>query len=129
MAIVSQIATALVLTLSCVLAVRSVGRMLSLDPGFDASQVVLAQIFLPKSRYNDTTLAGAVRAMSLHQTLLERLRAVPGVEAASSADVAPFGFNDALDASTHRTAVSAEIGAEGEVGGHAFQSALTVDDW
>jgi transcriptional regulator len=67
--------------------------------------------------------------MSLHQTLLERLRAVPGVEAASSADVAPFGFNDALDASTHRTAVSAEIGAEGEVGGHAFQSALTVDDW
>jgi cell division protein FtsX len=33
MAIVSQIATALVLTLSCVLAVRSVGRMLSSIPG------------------------------------------------------------------------------------------------
>jgi putative ABC transport system permease protein len=129
LAVVSQIATALVLMLSCMVAARSVRRVLSLDPGFDASRVVTAQIFLPKSRYNDTTLAGAVRAMSLHQTLLDRLRAAPGIEAASSADVSPFGFNDALDASTHRTAVSAEIGAAGEVGGHAFQSALTVDDW
>lgn len=111
-AVVVQIALALVLLLSCSVAVRSLTRLMSVDPGFDPSHVLTARLVLPRSRYDFMTLAGAKQAIALHERLLNALRAAPGVDAATTADTPPFGFRGVLEAATRRMAVSATIGAD-----------------
>ena len=121
-AVVVQIAMALMLSLGCALAVRSVVRLLAVKPGFDPSHVVTAQILLPFSRYPDTALAGAVRSLALHEHLLAELRASPGVEAASTVDITPFGYGGALEAAMHRVQVTSEITPD-------RRNALAADLW
>lgn len=128
-AIVLQVAASVVLTLGCLVAVRSLEGLLATDTGFDAKHVITAEMYLPQSRYNSVTLSGAVRALPLHEALMARLRSAPGIEAASSADIAPFGFHDAFEAATHRTVASADVAPAGQTSGPAYQHAVTVDMW
>lgn len=109
-AVVTQIAVSLVLLVSCGVAVRSLMRLLQVDPGFDPSNVLVAHLTLPRSRYDFMTLDGAKRALSLHESLLRRLRATRGIDAAATTDVPPFGYHGLLDAATRRMAVTADIG-------------------
>jgi predicted permease len=111
-AVVAQIAIALMLSLGCSLAVRSVVRLLAVNPGFDPSHVVAAKMVLPFSKYPDTTLAGAVRSLALHEHLLAELRGTRGIEAASTVDIAPFGYSGALEAAMHRVQVTSQIGSD-----------------
>jgi putative ABC transport system permease protein len=112
-AVVVQVALALMLLLSCGVAVYSVRRLLAVDPGFDPSHVITARLRLPASRYGDgATLASATEMLAFHKRLLSQLRASPGIEAASATDVTPFGYRGVLDAAVHHTAAAAEVGPD-----------------
>lgn len=81
--IVAQVAMTLVLLVGAGLLGRSFQRLLSVDPGFRAENVVAMTTLLPDPRaqfVNDVVPEGAVRALAQsNQQLLERLASVPGV--------------------------------------------------
>ncbi|MCW5558336.1 MAG: ABC transporter permease, partial [Verrucomicrobiae bacterium] len=76
--VVAEVAVTLVLLIGAGLLLRSFHRLQTLDPGFHADRVLTFQVSLPPRKYE-----GADRILSFYQTLLERLRALPGVESAS----------------------------------------------
>lgn len=73
--VVAQTALALVLLVGSGLMVRSFQKMRALDPGFEPRNALTFRISLPTSMYPDDE-----RSAQFHTTLLERLRALPGVE-------------------------------------------------
>ena len=83
-----QLAVALVLLIGATLLGRSLVRMTSVDPGFQPDHVLAATLSLPGARYPD-----AAATNGFYTALLERLRALPGVELAALADALPLqGF-------------------------------------
>jgi len=83
--VIGQLATALVLLTAAGLVARTFARVASIDPGFHAAGLVAATLRLPEPRYTDST-AGA-----FFDQILERVRRVPGVEAAALVDAPPLG--------------------------------------
>lgn len=75
--VVTEVALSLLLLTGAGLLIRSLGAVLSTDPGFRTEGVVLATISPPPAKYGD----GDARA-TYYERLLESVRAVPGVEAA-----------------------------------------------
>jgi len=75
--VVAEVAFALALTLPALLLVRSVGRLVNADLGFTARGVATAELRLPSAEYP------AAAAAAFVDQALDRLRATPGVEAAS----------------------------------------------
>jgi predicted permease len=84
--VVAQVALAFALLVGAGLMIASFARTLGVDPGFRPTNVLTAAVSLPVTRYAD---AAARRNFS--DQLLERVRAVPGVESADITDVLPFG--------------------------------------
>ncbi|HEY4130558.1 MAG TPA: ADOP family duplicated permease [Gemmatimonadaceae bacterium] len=122
-AVVAQFALALALLLSSAVAVRSLQRLLKVNPGFSAANVLAARLTLPAARGSDTSLAWATHALALHERILARLRTTPGIEAAGETDVIPFGYHGALDATIHRMAVTKDFGAD------AMRQSLSPNYW
>jgi putative ABC transport system permease protein len=88
--VVVQIALALVLLLGSGLMIRTLSRLLATDPGFDPSNLVTAQVSIPGSQYNT-----AATAVGFFDQVIERTRALPGVESAAFVFGLPFaGGND-----------------------------------
>ena len=83
--VVAQIALALLLSVGAALMGRSLLRLQSVPSGFDARGVLTAEITLPESPY-------ATRAdrATFFRTLVERLRAIPGVSAAGMTTQLPL---------------------------------------
>jgi predicted permease len=77
--VIAQIAMAVMLVTGAGLLLRTVYNLTSIDAGFDRSRLVTFQMSLPVAGY-PTPLARA----QLYQRLLDRLRAVPGVQAATA---------------------------------------------
>jgi predicted permease len=109
-AVVAQVALALVLLLSCGIALRSLDRLIHVDPGFESAGVVTARLVLPPSRYPLTNIPQAFDLLAFHQRLMKRLRGLPGVDAVAEVDVAPFSYRGALDASIHRVSLVKNVG-------------------
>ncbi|MFO7261683.1 MAG: ABC transporter permease [bacterium] len=87
---VLQVALALVLLLGSGLMVRTLSRLLAADPGFDPRNVHTAQVSIPSSVYDSPE-----RRLAFFDALLERARALPGVEHAALIQALPFsGMND-----------------------------------
>jgi putative ABC transport system permease protein len=78
MLVVSQVALALVLLVGAGLMVRSFLQLQRVDPGFKPDRVLTAMIVLPRNGYGE-----ASRVAQFHQQLLERVKSLPGVQAAS----------------------------------------------
>jgi predicted permease len=72
-----QIALSLVVLASAGLCVRSLKNLQHLNPGFEPSKVVLMSFDLGLNNYSEP------RAKEFYDRLLERVRALPGIEAAS----------------------------------------------
>ena len=121
-AVVAQVAIALMLLLSCGIALESLDRLIHVDPGFESNGVVTARLVLPPSRYPLTNIPEALRLLAFHRQLLERLRSMPGMVAASVVDVAPFSYRGALDASIHRIALAKSVGDT--IGSHMVAAAM-----
>lgn len=83
--VVAEVALALVLTLGAGLLVRSLQQLRGVDPGFDANGTLAASISLPGTRYDSEAKVSAFFAL-----LLERARALPGVEGSTAVSTLPL---------------------------------------
>jgi len=80
-----EIAAALVLAVGAGLLVRSLVTLTRVDLGFQTTQVLAANIALPETRYDD-----ARKRLAFFESLTERVRGLPGVEAAGFANRFPL---------------------------------------
>jgi putative ABC transport system permease protein len=76
--ITAEIALSLVLVIGAGLLIKSFVRLTGVDPGFHAQHLITARISLPESQYREDHLVTA-----FFHDLVERTRAVPGVQSAS----------------------------------------------
>jgi putative ABC transport system permease protein len=84
----ADVALAVVLLTGAGLMIRSVGRLLAVDPGFDPRGVLSLQVSFVGAAYaEDATV------LARTGEILARLRALPGVEAAAAASEIPLGGN------------------------------------
>jgi predicted permease len=82
--VVAQIAMALVLLVGAALLMRSFANLSSIDPGYDAGNVLTFQVALPAGTYSDA------RLKSFAETVVGRLQSIPGVRAAAYANQLPM---------------------------------------
>ena len=82
---VAETAVALVLVAGAGLLVRSLARLLQVDPGFQAQGVISVPVALPAGRYADPA-----RQADFFGRLLERVRGLPGVGAAGATSYLPL---------------------------------------
>ncbi|MCW5978662.1 MAG: ABC transporter permease [Bryobacteraceae bacterium] len=83
--VVGEVAIALLLTIGATLTVRSLTRLLAVDPGFQPEGVLTAEITLPPSSYPKPS-----QRMNFFNALLERMKASPGVKDAGMGSHLPF---------------------------------------
>jgi len=83
--VATEVALALVLMLGAGLLVRSLGRLQSVNPGFEPKNVLHARLMLPTGKYGTPQARAA-----FYERLLERVRALPGVEAAGAINTLPL---------------------------------------
>jgi predicted permease len=81
--VVTQVAFSMLLVITAAILVRDVDRVTSVNRGFDARQVDLASVDLSMAAYSQATGSHFARQ------LVERVRAIPGVEAATLTDRQP----------------------------------------
>ena len=81
----AQIAIGVMLAIGAGLLVRSLARIMNVDPGFASEQVVTAQVNPPRWRYADVQ-----RQRTLVRQAVERLASAPGVSAAAVTTQLPF---------------------------------------
>jgi predicted permease len=86
MLVTSQVALALVLLVGAGLLLASFQRVLAIDPGFEADHLLTGSISLPIARYADDSAVSTTI-----ERVLERVRALPGVQAAGVTTSLPFG--------------------------------------
>jgi putative ABC transport system permease protein len=86
--IVSEIALALVLLISAGLLMNSFRHLRSVHPGFDATNVLTADISMPVAKY-----VHAEQRARFMRDVLTRLRQLPGVRYASAVSVLPESSN------------------------------------
>jgi predicted permease len=86
--VTSQVAFALMLLIGAGVLLASFERVLTIDPGFHAANVLTGSIGLPASRYRDDAALEAAQTR-----ILERLRVLPGVVAAGMTTTIPFSGN------------------------------------
>jgi predicted permease len=91
--VTSQVAFALVLLVGAGLLLASFQRVLAVNPGFIADQVLTGSLSLPTARYAD---GASLRAAT--RRILERVRGVPGVIAAGATTTMPMSgqHNDSV---------------------------------
>ncbi|MBK6486601.1 MAG: ABC transporter permease [Gemmatimonadetes bacterium] len=85
LSVVSQHALTLLLLVGAGLTMRSLDRLLRVDPGFAADDVVAFSVSLPQQSYTE----GGQR-LAFWRSFEERLRAIPGVQSVGFALGAPF---------------------------------------
>jgi predicted permease len=94
-----EVGAAVVLLIAAGLLLQSAARLLAIDPGFRTDQIVTFQVNTPVPRYPD-----AAARVRFTEALVERLRQIPGVQAATSAAYPPMGSTRA----TRRFAIDGE---------------------
>ena len=86
--VVCQVSLAFILLIGSGLLTLSFARLLSVNPGFRSEDVLTAAISLPQSRYSDDA-----RTRTFLNSLVENVRALPGVQEAAVSSNLPFGGN------------------------------------
>jgi putative ABC transport system permease protein len=88
-----QIVLTFPLLVSTILLMKSVQRLENVDLGFDPRHVVAGVVVLPDSRYADP-----IAQSSFYQSLLDRLKGAPGIEATSAVSDLPLSpFDTGLE--------------------------------
>ena len=87
--VLAQVALTLVLLLGAGLLIQSFARLQAVDPGFRPEGAVAAQLALPEAKYHQEE-----RQIAFYRALLERVRALPGVEQAGLIYPLPLGDSD-----------------------------------
>jgi putative ABC transport system permease protein len=87
--VVAEIALSLVLLVGAGLMMRSFLRLQHVNPGLNPAGVMTMRINLPRIKYAEGT-----RRSDYYRQLMERLRALPGVEAAGAVSTLPLNGNN-----------------------------------
>ncbi len=88
--VISQVALSMLLLAGAGLLVKSFGNLITTNPGFDSNRVVTAEVILPGAKYSSMPS----RFHPFYDRLLEKLRALPGIESVGAATPLPFSGND-----------------------------------
>jgi putative ABC transport system permease protein len=83
--VVSEVALSIILLAGAGLLIRSFLRLQQVDPGFRTDNILTMRLDLSGPKYTK-----AAPVLSFHQLLLDRVKAIPGVESASTRSVAPL---------------------------------------
>jgi putative ABC transport system permease protein len=98
--VIVEVALAVVLLAGAGLMIRSIQKLAAIDPGFEAANVLMVNATIPRQTTPPAAPGAAAAApapfVSSHADLLDRIRAVPGVEAVSLASDLPFGGASAI---------------------------------
>ena len=81
----AEVALSVILVVGAGLMLKSLWRMLQVDPGFDAPHMITMRLSPPADRYPDTPQQGAY-----YRGVTERVRAVPGVMGAGGINILPM---------------------------------------
>ena len=95
--VVAQVALALLLLLGAGLTLRSFRNAQNAPLGFNPENILVADVSLPKARYDTDE-----KVARFNDQLIERIRSLPGVEAAALGSNIPFDNNE-WDSSFHLT--------------------------
>jgi putative ABC transport system permease protein len=83
--VVSEVALSLVLLIGAGLMVRTLWELRSVNPGFDSANVLTMTVAIPRDRFSSP--AGQI---NFFQEVLQRTRALPGVDSAGVIDTLPL---------------------------------------
>jgi putative ABC transport system permease protein len=83
--VISEVALAMMLLAAAGLLIRSFILLQRVDPGFDSSHIEIVRLSLPDSRYPDLP-----ERTQFVNSVLERLRVLPGVRSVAAAGTLPF---------------------------------------
>ena len=86
--VVTQIALALVLLVGAGLMARSFLNLSGVEPGFDGDNLLTLEYRVPRNKYPEPE-----QQWRFHQQVVERVQALPGVEAAAAVGAIPHGGN------------------------------------
>lgn len=90
--VVAEIATAMVLLVGAALLAQSFYRLLHVDTGIDTSHLALVQVAAPSTAYHSDAAQ-----VALARRLVSVVSALPGIESAALATVAPLTMNGNTD--------------------------------
>jgi putative ABC transport system permease protein len=96
--VAAEVALAVVLTIAAGLMVQTLGKLQAVDPGFRAGNLLTLHVQPVGARFRTASVA------DYYQTLLERVRALPGVTAAGAIQHLPFSgysWNSPIDVDGH----------------------------
>jgi putative ABC transport system permease protein len=99
--VVAQVALALLLLAGAGLTLKSFRNAQDAPLGFKPQNILVADLLLPKARYDTDE-----KVTRFHNQLLDRIRALPGVEAVALGSNIPFDANE-WDSSFHLTGTPA----------------------
>ncbi|MGA8432311.1 MAG: ABC transporter permease [Candidatus Sulfotelmatobacter sp.] len=85
--VTAQVALSLVLLVGALLFSRSLGKLLSVDPGFRVNGILITELDLTELKL------AADRRQPFKRDLLDQVRAIPGVDAAAETEVVPLSGN------------------------------------
>jgi putative ABC transport system permease protein len=88
--VVAELALSLMLLVGAGLLIVSFRRLVDVSPGFQVRNILTMRVTLPQAKYGDQS-----RVTEFFESLLTRLRAAPGVEAAAAITMLPFTGSDA----------------------------------
>ena len=89
--VVMEVALALVLLAGAGLTLKSLSRLLNVNPGFQSESVLTMDLFLFGPPFMGD--AGLEKARATYDQLMERIHALPGVKAAGGVSQLPLGGN------------------------------------
>jgi len=112
--VVTQVALALLLLVGAGLLLKSLNRLQSVDPGFNAKNLLTLRVSLPPQTPDE-------KCVSFFQTLLEQVRAIPGVESAGAIDTLPF-------TSQHSGTIVEIVGEAKRPAGQELETGVGVTD-
>jgi putative ABC transport system permease protein len=84
--VVLEVASALVLLVGAGLMIKSFWQLLKVDPGFNPDNALTLSVALPRTKYPEET-----QQVAFFQQLLEKVSALPGVQAAGISNAMPLG--------------------------------------
>ncbi len=82
--VVAQVALSLVLLVGALLFVRSLHKLLTLDPGFQESGILVSDISFSRLKYPPE------RRPAMQRDILNRMRGIPGVQSAAATSIVPI---------------------------------------
>jgi predicted permease len=94
MLVVSQVALSLILLVGALLFARSLQKIMNVDPGFKQDGVMTVNLDFSKLKLPKD------RRLAYERDLLDRVRAIPGVDSAADAMIVPMsgsGWNDSVE--------------------------------